>query len=72
MNNRAKDQSDRENIVPNKMHKIHQNSSMCRDYLSKIKFKNPSEFNTVRLNEPVGRYKSEQNASVNDSKIMKR
>lgn len=49
-----------------------QTSDMCNDYFEKIKYINPGEFNTVRLNEPKTRYKSEVNASAKNIKAVKR
>lgn len=54
------------------IHENRQTNDMCNDYFEKIKYINPGEFNTVRLNEPKIRYKSEANASITNIKAIKR
>lgn len=45
-----------------------QMDNMWNDYFEKIKYWNPGDFNTVRLNEPKIRYKKEMNASAGNVK----
>ena len=45
---------------------------MWDDYIENASFKNLGEFNTVRINEPKVRYKSEINASAGNIKATKR
>lgn len=51
---------------------LHQRIDMWEDYNESASFKNPGEFNTVRLNEPRMRYKSDMNASAGNIKATKR
>jgi hypothetical protein len=54
------------------IHDVYQMNDMCNEYFEKIKFRDPGEFNTVRLNEPKIRYKNETNASATNIKATKR
>jgi hypothetical protein len=61
-----------EHNMSSNVHEIHQNSDLCKDYLDKIKLRNPWEFNTVRLNEPKNRYKPDVNSSAGNIKATKK
>jgi len=50
----------------------HQISEQWNDYMTKTIYKHPAEFNTVRLNDPIVRYKSKINASACNIKAPKR
>ena len=58
--------------MSNNVQDIHQRSNMWDDYIENASFKNLGEFNTVRINEPKVRYKSEINASAGNIKATKR